>query len=51
MVEIPETALMKNLLTTVELVMESHNVSRVNRVYLSVGQLSNATTGGAGICF
>ncbi|NLW57022.1 MAG: hydrogenase maturation nickel metallochaperone HypA [Firmicutes bacterium] len=37
-----ETALMKNLLTTIEQVLDSHHVSRVNRVYLSVGQLSNA---------
>lgn len=37
-----ETALMKNLLTTIEQVLESHDVLRVNRVYLSVGQLSNA---------
>lgn len=37
-----ETALMKNLITTIEHVLEGRNVSQVNRVYISVGKLSNA---------
>jgi len=37
-----ETALMQNLLNTVYKAVENRNVVRVNRVILSVGQLSNA---------
>lgn len=37
-----ETALMKNLIKTIEQVLEGRNVMRVNRVYISVGKLSNA---------
>jgi len=37
-----ETALMKNLISTIEQALEGHNVIRVNRVYISVGKLSNA---------
>ena len=37
-----ETALMKNLITTIEQVLEGRNVTQVNQVSISVGQLSNA---------
>jgi hydrogenase nickel incorporation protein HypA/HybF len=37
-----ETALMKNLITTIEQALKGRNVMRVNCVYISVGKLSNA---------
>lgn len=37
-----ETALMKNLITIVMQAIENRNITRVNRVVLSVGKLSNA---------
>lgn len=37
-----ETALMQNLITVVMQAIEGHKVTRVNRVVLSVGKLSNA---------
>lgn len=37
-----ETALMQNLITTVMKAIENRNVTRVNRIVLSVGKLSNA---------
>ena len=37
-----ETTLMQNLIATVMEAVKKHNVTRVNRVVLSVGKLSNA---------
>lgn len=38
-----ETSLVKNLITTIENVLKDHNnILRVNRVFISVGKLSNA---------
>ena len=36
-----ETALMKNMISTIKQALEGRNIKRVNRVYISVGKLSN----------
>lgn len=36
-----ETAMMGNLITTIEQAIDGRNVTRVNSVYISVGRLSN----------
>ena len=40
-IQMHETALMKNMLATVEQAIENHHVTRINRVVISVGKLAN----------